>query len=296
ILVVINRKDRTWQIGWVSVADGAITVIKSLDRRLRGNPSLSPDGKYIAYSALVTNPSSAISRTGPFPPLDSTGEHLYILAADGSVETELTKAAGTNRDPIWTPDGAHLLFISDRYGSLDLWSVPVQGGKSTGAAFTVKRDLGNGRPIGMTRAGSYYYIRGQGDIQNISIVEMEPGGGRVQGAVPRIVETLVGAGATWSPDGKVIAFQRPRLGGGSKPEFIRVVHSFETGEERVYDHPGIEAGPARWLSDSTGFLEKIQHENGTDSFYRVDMKSGEFREFMPLSALPNLSSTGILQL
>lgn len=105
-------------------------MLKSLEWRLQHNPSLSPDGRYIAYGALTVNPSTP---PDPFN-LDSRDQHIYILAADGSSETDLTKVAGINVHPVWSPDGANVLFISDRYGSLDLWSIPVQGGKAAGAA------------------------------------------------------------------------------------------------------------------------------------------------------------------
>src|SRR5262245_14431889 len=78
ILIKIKRRDQTYQLGWVSVADGTIRVLKSLDWRLRSGASLSPDGKYIAYAALATNPGRAIPARAPFPAIDSIAEHIYL--------------------------------------------------------------------------------------------------------------------------------------------------------------------------------------------------------------------------
>src|SRR5262245_4315449 len=112
VLIIIKRRDQTWQLGWVSTADGTIRVLKSLEWRLRKasrSASVSPDGKYIAYAALPTNPSRPLPTRGPVPS-DSTGEHIYLLAADGSSETDLTKGGSMNLSPTWTSDGRHIIF------------------------------------------------------------------------------------------------------------------------------------------------------------------------------------------
>jgi hypothetical protein len=64
LLVILTKPDRTWEIAWVSVADGTIKPIKSVGWRFYGTgarPRLSQDEKFILYSALAVNP-------GMFPP------------------------------------------------------------------------------------------------------------------------------------------------------------------------------------------------------------------------------------
>ncbi len=71
ILAVFSRKDRTNQIVLVSVADGSVSVLKTMDWRPQ-KMSLSPDGRYIAYD---------------FPPQEDSPEHdIFVLATDGSRE------------------------------------------------------------------------------------------------------------------------------------------------------------------------------------------------------------------
>ena len=53
ILATFQRKDRTWQIALVSVADGSAQVVKSLDWRSPLKVSYSPDGHFIAYDLLT---------------------------------------------------------------------------------------------------------------------------------------------------------------------------------------------------------------------------------------------------
>jgi Tol biopolymer transport system component len=292
ILIKIARRDQTEQIGWVSVSDGSIRVLKSLGWRLRGTPSLSPDGKYVAYSALPANPAT-LPQGWWFTSLEKP-TRVYVLGSDGSAESELANTEGTNAFPIWSPDGAHLLFFSDRHGHLDLWSVSVQAGKAAAAASVVKRDVEGIMPIGMTRSGSYYYRRAIGRDE-IHIVQMEPGGGKMRESIPRVADKLIGGAPAWSPDGKSIAFLRERPAGVGKTEFVTVVHSFTTGEEKTYTVPGVlVAAPVRWLHDSTGFLETIRSQNGTDSLYRVDVNSGEFKPVFTFSPSPDHGTIGQL--
>src|SRR5262249_47104420 len=71
ILIKISKRDQTWQLGWVSVADGTIKVLKSLEWRFPESTSLSPDGRYIAYATVVNNPSHPMRAEDHS--LDSTG-------------------------------------------------------------------------------------------------------------------------------------------------------------------------------------------------------------------------------
>ncbi len=59
LLEIQALKDRTWELVRVSVSDGAVKVLKSLEWRLyrSSRPNLSPDGRYIVYSALAVNPT-----------------------------------------------------------------------------------------------------------------------------------------------------------------------------------------------------------------------------------------------
>src|SRR5262249_26104909 len=97
ILAVLWKKDATAQLAWVSAADGKVQVLRSLQWRIRefSRPRLSADGKYIAYSALERSANSSAAAEASTAP-----RQIYILAADGSTETALTKT-GVNEAPIW---------------------------------------------------------------------------------------------------------------------------------------------------------------------------------------------------
>ena len=264
VLVTVRKRDLTWQLAWVSVADGALKPLTSLGWRIRGGrmrPSLSPDGRHVAYAALALNPKS--------PTSSEPGDvRIYLVASDGSRGIELEKTAGVNNNPIWTPDGTHILFTSDRSGSLGLWSIAVQDGRPAGAASLLRADSGDIHAMGV-RAGSLYYSQWTQDVDYVSIAGI-PGGAVHAG------EGFAGMFPQWSPDGKSISFKRHHP--GNAEAFDLVIHSLENGEERTYSTilGTILRGPARWFYDSLSVQVAVL-QSGTPHPYRIDLKTGEFK-------------------
>lgn len=52
---------------------------------------------------------------------------LFVAAADGSNERALVTPADADYDPAWAPDGASIVFTSERSGSADLYRVNRDG-------------------------------------------------------------------------------------------------------------------------------------------------------------------------
>jgi hypothetical protein len=66
------------------------------------DPSLTPDGKQIIFTSNRANPDS------------STNWNLYLMNVNGSNVRQLTFAAGLNTEPIFSPDGTRIAFVSSR--------------------------------------------------------------------------------------------------------------------------------------------------------------------------------------
>jgi Tol biopolymer transport system component len=287
ILVTAVKPDGTWQHARVSADDRKFKVIKSLEWRLQGvigdRPAISPDGKYIAYAALAANPSqsrfaqiSFAQNLSVTPEL--TDEHIYVVAADGSTEIDLVKDAGSiNESPVWTPDGKGLLFISDRGGDFGLWSVSLPNGGSTPAPVRLVERIGRVESVGMTTSGSYVYQTDSSSLDKISVVRLDS---KTPRATSRAESEFLGGNPAWSPDGRHIAFWRQsRL----------LILSTDTGDERVYLPPagagliaprglGQLASKPLWFPDGKALLVQARDARNEGSFYRVDVKSGEFKK------------------
>jgi len=108
-------------------------------------------------------------------------------------------------------------------------------------------------------------------VETISIAEA----GKTAGAA----EKLVGIIPSWSPDGKQLASfrHRPSAGGGN---FDLVVHSLDTGDEKLYSFNGISPAPLRWFHDGKGVIVVVQNPGETRGLYRVDLVSKEFRQIL----------------
>ena len=79
----------------------------------------------LAAAAVADPPPERVffSRVFPVP-----GQiRLFVANADGSDEHPLLATPDTDYDPAWSPDGAWIVFTSERAGSADLFRVRPNG-------------------------------------------------------------------------------------------------------------------------------------------------------------------------
>ncbi|MGB1275282.1 MAG: TolB family protein, partial [Nannocystaceae bacterium] len=112
-VIVSNRSLQITEFGLenpaevVTLVEGAVT------------PALSPDGQHLAYGRLPADWS-----VGSLP----ESIDLHVLDLDGGNDVELTSGFD-DIEPIWTPDGSGLLFLSGaRTGVQSFWQVDPSGG------------------------------------------------------------------------------------------------------------------------------------------------------------------------
>ena len=258
ILASIWRgSDDTTQIAWISAVDGTIKPLKSLEWRQPGRPSLSPDGRYVAYDVLE-------DRGRP-------DRDIYILATDGSSEAAAVKGPGIDNSPVWTPDGNHLIFTSNRSGTVGLYALDVHDGRPQGKPRLLKPDAGRVLLRGFVRSGALYYLQTTTD-ENIYKAELDHTTGKLRGEPVMLANTYVGKNRTpvVSPDGKYVAYFSAR---GPESAAL-VVKSLETKIEKVFPGDGAPAGIPAWLPDGRALLFFEIGGSTGPVLYRAEVESG----------------------
>lgn len=89
--------------------------------KLVGDVAPSPDGRLVAY----TQSESVMSETE-----SHVLTHIWLAKADGSERFQLTRGTKSCASPVWSPDGKHVYFTSDRSGKNNLWRIPVAVGEA----------------------------------------------------------------------------------------------------------------------------------------------------------------------
>jgi dipeptidyl aminopeptidase/acylaminoacyl peptidase len=94
----------------------AITIEDYLALKSVGDPQLSPDGKWVAYT--VTDISLK----------DNRGiARIWLADVATGRARQLTAGPGSDRQPRWSPDGRALAFVSTRDNGPQVWVLPIGG-------------------------------------------------------------------------------------------------------------------------------------------------------------------------
>ncbi len=91
-------------------------------------PRVSPTGRRIAFWAMQTNED--------FTGFASSNRDVWTVAIDAANPVRVTTEEANDWNPVWSPDGTALYFLSNRSGSMNLWRVSIDEatGVTTGEA------------------------------------------------------------------------------------------------------------------------------------------------------------------
>ncbi len=210
-----DEQRMVWQAGEertpLPVAPGRISQVR-----------LAPDGRRVAARVF------------------DGGWHISWYDVNRATGTKVT-TDGSNRNPVWSPDGEWIYYASDRNGELDVWR---RRADLAGDAELFYGPAGNQVPVGLTPDGQLVFV------------SLDPNGstiGKVDPEHPDDVETLVdrpvdAPEADLSPDGRFLAYQSS-MGG---PWQIRVLE-LATGRQWAVD----EGFSAVWSLDGTTLLYQV---------------------------------------
>lgn len=270
ILGLMQMRNHTSDsIVMVDVETGSTRTIKELPDGLHTmNMSISPDGKYVLYESFMQDQKNL--------------RNINILSTDGQLDHPLIDHAANDQDPKWTPDGHHVVFVSDRSGQDGFWSVPVEEGRKAGEAQLITQGFGL-TSMGFTDDGTLYYGSGR-PTENIFVVDLDLDTGTWE-TEPQLVSTrFEGASRNtqpfWSPDGTRLAYWSGR-GDSENENPLLVVRDMESGAEQELNQAGNffsrwsgHASGLQWSPDGTSILVNVRTEKSGRVLHLVDVNTG----------------------
>jgi Tol biopolymer transport system component len=272
--------DNVMELVLISTKDSTVRVLKKIESGpyVLTRARFSPDGQTVAFS-LVNEGN---------PP---QGE-IYLMTVDGRNEVVVAGHPAEDELLAWTPDGKRLLFLSDRSGTWDIWTVRITGGKQQGEPEMLKKDFGKGSKfLGFTPDGSLYYKTltplghlyfGEVDLETGKVlVPPKPVTTRFNGPPSRI---------SWSPDGRSLLY----VSGGFEIDHGNnnlTIRSNETGEEHFLSTRLLKIWDIYWAPDSRSILAwgMTVKEN---ALFRIDTETGEITKLADGRWAPRLSTDG----
>ncbi len=217
---------------------------------------------------------------------------LYTAAADGSDERPLLQVKDVDYDGTWSPDGASIVFTSERDGSADLYRVKPDGsGLERLTDDPAYDDQAAFSPDGKQLA---FVSTRKGGFAHIWTMELQTRRTRALTS-----GTQGDFRPSWSPDGKWIAFASDRgtnlPNGYGRWEHLQlvdlyVIHPDGTDLKRVTAH-GNFCGSPKWTSDSRHVIaycmtaeqtlanRRASPEPGNDTrLVSIDVDSNQFAD------------------
>jgi serine/threonine-protein kinase len=254
VLALVDRSGGPW-LTWIDVSTGVASDLTALPGYPR-NASLAPDGTRVVYDSASTAGS---------------GRHLNVCDAMTGRSAPLLAEPANDLAPLWTRDGAGIVFASDRGGRLGLWYLPMANGQAAGEPTQLRGDMGAFAPVGFGRGGALVYqvITGTVDIYTAA-VDLRDGGI----SHPRVVAThFVGMNlfSDWSPDGRSLAFTSRRGEVGfERHSQVLVIHDLETKTERTLTPDLTGMTMPRWSPDGRSIVLTADGPRGS-GVYRISV-------------------------
>ncbi len=186
---------------------------------MKESPAVSPDGKMVAFVSLING-----------------RRQIWIRLLAGGVPLQVTRDDSDHDQPRWTPDASTLLYYSPSASPAEqgaLWEIAALGGPPRRVASA----LGGGDVSHDGRRIALF----QSSADHIELVTMARDGSQ-RVCVARVSPECIYRSPRWSPDDRLLAFQRDSLAFANSLEIVPAVG----GEPR-------EVARSAWLHGSRGY-------------------------------------------
>lgn len=266
LLVTVEGADGNTHVVVLDAATGTVTVIAALpgyDLHLQ-RMSLGDGDTVVAFDLTADE----VSRSR---------DVVLLSLYDGALRSILPHPAN-DLFLGWSPDGAEIVFASDRSGTWDLWTAPW-GSAAPGALRRLARDIGPVvRSLGTDDSGRVYF--GRYAYANYLYTASLSGRSPRLRDIRRVAPLGADAGAAWSRNGRYLAYV---TGFGYPPDpFVLRLRDTDSGVERAVTLP-FGAHPFRlsWSPADDCLLAHDENRRGQHAVHCVHPLTGRVTTVVP---------------
>ena len=174
-----------------------------------------------------------------------------------------------------TPDGRRVLFVSNRSGQFNLWSVGIEGGEATQLTTFTDQAV---RAVAIREDGTILFAADRDGDELHQLYRIPLAGGEPEQLTDLAqVQHQIMSGA-WAPDGKSFTFSA-----NSRTPADQEIFVWREGdaEPRYLFGEGMAAYAVGWSPDGTKILAVEFRANTDFSLWAIDVASGEAVEATP---------------
>ena len=125
------------------------------------------------------------------------GSQIFVIDSKGGDPRRITQSSGIDTEPVFTPDGSAIYFVSDRGGSPQIYRIPSFGGPVQRVTFNGNYNISPTlSPDGRWLA----YISRAGNSFKLSLMDL------VTDKVTTLTETSHDEKPSFAPNGKLILY------------------------------------------------------------------------------------------
>ncbi|HET9212755.1 MAG TPA: protein kinase [Thermoanaerobaculia bacterium] len=244
---IANPQERR-QTSQLWIADVATGQKKLLSPGDAVQPSWSPHGQRIAYWGLPTGKARRI---------------LWTIAPEGGSPEPVIDDENVNWDPVWSPDGRYLYYVSDRSGSMNVWGVPID--EASGRVLGEPRALTtSSQPLGLlsiARDGRQIVYATDERKSNLERWPLNPATMQVDAKLQPVTQgSRAVRSAAVSPDGQWVVFDT-----AFPQEDLFVVRADGSGQRQLTSDTFKDRWP-QWLPDGSHILFYSNRSGGGDNY------------------------------
>jgi Tol biopolymer transport system component len=244
---------------------------KLVAREDAAQPSWSPHGLRIAYWSVLKGKRA-----------------LLTVPVEGGKAIQVTDDSFLNWNPVWSRDGRHLYFASDRGGTMNLWRVPIdeESGRLLGEPEPVPTPSQSSSFLSLSRDERRILYASNDSASSLENAGFDPAAGRLTGPLLPVNRGLKSvSSAEISPDGQWIVFDTSapyedlfliRVDGSGLRRLTDDVHKdrsphWSPAGDRIlfYSNRGGHYQPWTIRPDGSG-LEKLSEEYATSCLWAAD--------------------------